>query len=63
MALNNLSCVETVVAFAYPVNLSDFPTYALSVDYCVDLQTIAERLKNHFYRFVVDTIIVEIPIF
>lgn len=36
--------------FLVPVDLSRYPSYALIVEYPVDLSTIKARLENNFYR-------------
>lgn len=42
-----LSIAENFIA---PVDLDVYPTYAMAVEYMVDLSTIRERLVNRFYR-------------
>lgn len=37
-------------AFLTPVDLNSYPTYAYIVEYPIDLSTIRDRFKNHFYR-------------
>lgn len=36
--------------FNYPVDLEAFPTYAMVIPYPIDLNTIKERVANHYYR-------------
>ena len=36
--------------FNYPVDLDSFPTYAIHIDYPIDLNTIRERLSSLYYR-------------
>ena len=36
--------------FNYPVDLVEFPTYAMVIPYPIDLNTIKERVENHYYR-------------
>lgn len=36
--------------FNYPVDLDQFPQYALLIGYPIDLNTIKERLENRYYR-------------
>ncbi|KAK6636696.1 hypothetical protein RUM43_010358 [Polyplax serrata] len=43
----NLAIAEPFIA---PVDLNHYPTYALSVEYPIDLSTIKARLENRFYR-------------
>lgn len=49
-AIEKLSVRDTVEPFAYPVSLEAFPDYAANIDYPIDLDTIANRLKSGFYR-------------
>ncbi|EYC02604.1 hypothetical protein Y032_0099g3203 [Ancylostoma ceylanicum] len=49
-AVSKLSVRETVEPFAYPVSLEAFPHYAANIDYPIDLDTIANRIRNGFYR-------------
>lgn len=37
-------------AFNYPVDLDQFPDYAVVIRYPIDLNTIKERLENRYYR-------------
>ncbi|CAI4222186.1 unnamed protein product [Auanema sp. JU1783] len=48
--IDKLSANEIVTPFSTPVNLADFPLYSNIVDYCIDMQTISERLRNKWYR-------------
>lgn len=36
--------------FAAPVDLNQYPSYAVIVEYPIDLTTIKARLENRFYR-------------
>jgi len=36
--------------FLVPVDLNDFPIYAMIIEYPIDLSTIKQRLENRFYR-------------
>ena len=36
--------------FSAPVDLSAFPSYAMVIEYPMDLSTIKARLENRFYR-------------
>ncbi|KIH60816.1 Bromodomain protein [Ancylostoma duodenale] len=49
-AVSKLSVRDTVEPFAYPVSLEAFPHYAANIDYPIDLDTIANRIRNGFYR-------------
>uniref|UniRef100_A0A0N5AL33 Bromo domain-containing protein n=1 Tax=Syphacia muris TaxID=451379 RepID=A0A0N5AL33_9BILA len=41
---------DDVKPFCAPVNLEEYPEYSLNVDYPVDLETIAKRAANKYYR-------------
>ncbi|PIO53359.1 Bromodomain protein, partial [Teladorsagia circumcincta] len=49
-AIVKLSVRDTVEPFAYPVSLEAFPHYAANIDYPIDLDTIANRIRSGFYR-------------
>ncbi|KAK6730810.1 hypothetical protein RB195_007338 [Necator americanus] len=49
-AVTKLSVRDSVAPFAYPVSLETFPHYAANIDYPIDLDTIANRIRNGFYR-------------
>lgn len=49
-AIHLLGTEEDVRPFCHPVNLAEYPDYASKVDYPVDLETIAQRAENKFYR-------------
>lgn len=36
--------------FLTPVDLNSFPSYAITIEYPIDLSTIKSRLENRFYR-------------
>lgn len=36
--------------FNFPVDLDSYPSYALTIEYPMDLSTIRERITNHYYR-------------
>ena len=36
--------------FLTPVDINVFPSYAMSIEYPMDLNTIKRRLENRFYR-------------
>lgn len=36
--------------FLVPVDINVYPTYALVVEYPIDLSTIKARFENNFYR-------------
>jgi hypothetical protein len=38
--------------FLTPVDVNVFPSYAMSIEYPMDLNTIKRRLENRFYRSV-----------
>ncbi|WKX91473.1 hypothetical protein Q1695_009928 [Nippostrongylus brasiliensis] len=49
-AIVKLGVRDTVIPFACPVSLDAFPHYAANIDYPIDLDTIANRIRSGFYR-------------
>lgn len=50
LGLNKVMEIAIAEAFIAPVDLSQYPTYAYTVEYPIDLSTIKARLENRFYR-------------
>ncbi|XP_011162535.1 PH-interacting protein isoform X2 [Solenopsis invicta] len=48
--LDQVMSLAIAEPFVVPVDLSLYPTYALIVEYPIDLSTIKARFENHFYR-------------
>ncbi|KAK7075021.1 Bromodomain and WD repeat-containing protein 3 [Halocaridina rubra] len=48
--LSKIMSLAIAEPFLVPVDLNDYPTYALLIDYPMDLTTIKSRLDNRFYR-------------
>ncbi|XP_066989654.1 bromodomain and WD repeat-containing protein 3 isoform X2 [Macrobrachium rosenbergii] len=48
--LSKIMSLAIAEPFLVPVDLNDYPMYALIIDYPMDLTTIKSRLDNRFYR-------------
>lgn len=48
--LQQIMSLSVAEPFLAPVDLNDFPTYAIMIEYPIDLSLIRERLDNRFYR-------------
>jgi hypothetical protein len=51
LAIDQLRQIDAVRAFAFPVDLEDYPDYSVNIAHPMDLQTIVLRLRNRFYRY------------
>jgi bromodomain and WD repeat domain-containing protein 1/3 len=48
--LDKIMTLSLAENFNFPVDLEAFPSYAMVIPYPIDLQTIRQRVENHYYR-------------
>ena len=51
LSLSRLSALPSMEPFTRPVDLDFYPDYARYIDYPSDLDTVAQRLHNGYYRY------------